>query len=113
MFDNSTAEPPAQHTPNTHRVPQGCATAGTQSRVGILYLEHAKIHTHDKCVVATTVKYTVRIPAATLTTIFLGPGTSITHAAASIAGDDAVTITSVGSGVVRAYSTAVPRMNRP
>lgn len=77
-------------------------------RVGILYLEHAKIHANDTCMVATTTEQTVRIPTATLTAIFLGPGTSITHAAASIAADDAVTITWSGAGAVRAYSTITP-----
>lgn len=45
-------------------------------RMGILYLDHAKIHTHENCVAATLSECTLRIPTATLTALFLGPGTS-------------------------------------
>lgn len=77
-------------------------------RVGVLHLEHAKIHTRNNCVVATTSDTSLLIPTATLTAIFLGPGTSLTHSAAAIIADDAVTVVWVGSGVVRSYSTINP-----
>ncbi len=99
MFDNSTAEPPAQRTPHASRVARVCDGWDTSRRrphfrhprassihahrphsmphrMGTPYQEYAKIHTHDKCV---------------------GRGLPPHHAAASIAGDDAVTTTRVGA----------------
>jgi CRISPR-associated protein Cas1 len=78
------------------------------NQVGILYLDHAKIDTHGSCVVATTSDSTLSIPTATLTALFLGPGTSISHSAISIAAADAVTTVWRDADGVRAYSAITP-----
>lgn len=77
-------------------------------RIGILTLERARLHAQGNRVLAETTNTTVVIPTAALTAIFLGPGTSITHKAAQIAADDAVTLIWTGTSGVRAYSTITP-----
>lgn len=77
-------------------------------RIGILSLERARLHVQGNRVLAQTTHTTVVLPTAALTAIFLGPGTSITHKAAQIAADDAVTLIWTGTSGVRAYSTITP-----
>ncbi len=84
-------------------------TARTQlptasDRIGILYLEHTKIHTSANMLLVTTSEATLAIPTATLTALFRRPGTSITHSANKIAAEDAVTIVWTGADGARLSS---------
>lgn len=77
-------------------------------RIGILTLEKAKITVEGGAVVANTSGSVLAIPTDTLTALFLGPGTSLTHRAAERLADSCVTVVWTGSGAVRAYGTVTP-----
>ena len=70
--------------------------------------EHAQLRRSGNTVIAATSGGTYAIPIATLTAILAGPGTSITHDAATLIADNAVTVCWTGSGGVRAYGTITP-----
>lgn len=52
-------------------------------RIGILSFDHAKLHQQHGTLIASTTAADYEIPTAQLTAILAGPGTSITHAAAT------------------------------
>lgn len=83
----------------------------SSDRIGILFLEHAKVYTRGSQVVAATAEATLMLPTAALTALFLGPGTSITHNAVKIIADDTMTIVWTGIEGVRAYSTITPLLS--
>lgn len=78
------------------------------ARVGILTLERARISVEDATVIASAAGSVLAIPSHTLTAMFLGPGTTITHQAAVALADSGVTLIWTGSGAVRAYSAITP-----
>ncbi|KJR10506.1 type I-E CRISPR-associated endonuclease Cas1e [Gordonia sihwensis] len=77
-------------------------------RIGILVFEHARIRRAGNTITAQTSDGTYTVPIATLTAILAGPGTSITHDAATLIADCGVTVCWTGSGGIRAYSTITP-----
>ncbi len=78
------------------------------ARIGILTLERARIAVEGGTVVAHTGDVVLALPTHTLTALFLGPGTTLTHRAAADLADAGVTVVWTGSGAVRAYSTVTP-----
>ena len=68
------------------------------------YLEHCRIDQEDKAIAAHDVKGKVPIPCASLTTLMLGPGTSITHAAVKALADNGCLVLWTGEGAVRFYA---------
>ena len=77
-------------------------------RIGLLCFEHTKIHQRHNTLIASTADTHYEIPTAQLTAILAGPGTSITHAAATLLADNAVTLCWTGSGAIRSYATITP-----
>lgn len=69
-----------------------------------LYLEHCRIDQDDKAIAAHDVNGKVPIPCASLTTLMLGPGTSITHAAVKVLADNGCLVMWTGEGAVRFYA---------
>ncbi|MGI6578683.1 MAG: type I-E CRISPR-associated endonuclease Cas1e [Saccharofermentanales bacterium] len=73
-------------------------------RVTFIYIEHAKINRQDSAITVTDQKGIVRIPAAMVGVLFLGPGTDISHRAVELIGDTGTSIVWVGERGVRYYS---------
>lgn len=77
-------------------------------RVSFLYLEHAKINRQDSAITVTDIKGTVKIPAAMIGLLMLGPGTEITHRAVELIGDTGTSMVWVGERGVRNYAIGRP-----
>lgn len=72
--------------------------------LSFLYIEHAVINQKLKAVEATTEYGRIMIPVANLTTLFLGPGTSITHAAVRNLAESGCLLVWVGEDGMRCYA---------
>ena len=73
-------------------------------RVSFIYIEHAKINRQDSAITVTDSKGIIRIPAAMVGVLLLGPGTDITHRAVELIGDTGTSIVWVGEYGVRHYA---------
>lgn len=73
-------------------------------RVSFIYVEHAKINRQDSAITVTDSRGVVRIPAAMLGVLLLGPGTDISHRAIELIGDTGTSIVWVGEQGVRHYA---------
>ena len=69
-----------------------------------LYMEHGRIEQDAKSIALIDVNGKTAIPCASLTTLMLGPGTTITHAAVSTLADSGCLVVWVGEEGVRFYS---------
>lgn len=78
--------------------------ARVSDRVSFIYVEHAKINRLDSAVTVFDAAGTVRIPAAMIGVLLLGPGTDITHRAVELLGDVGAGIVWVGEHGVRNYA---------
>lgn len=73
-----------------------------------IYLEHGRLEVDDSSVKWIGADYTVlRIPVATVSTLLLGPGTTVTHAAIKACADCNTPICWVGAQGMRFYATGV------
>lgn len=79
-----------------------------QDRISFLYLEHAVVHRDSDAITSTDARGTVHIPAATLGTLLLGPGISISHHAVMLLAESGVTVVWVGERGVRYYAHGRP-----
>lgn len=70
-----------------------------------VYLEHAVIEQEDHSIAAYTPDGRITLPAANLSSVVLGPGTRITHAAIKILADCGAVITWAGSEGLRFYAS--------
>ena len=75
-----------------------------RDRVSFLYLEHATVHRESNAITATDSRGTVHIPAATLGTLLLGPGTRVSHQAMMLLAQSGSTAVWVGEQGVRYYA---------
>ncbi|MGI6333722.1 MAG: type I-E CRISPR-associated endonuclease Cas1e [Saccharofermentanales bacterium] len=73
-------------------------------RVTFIYIEHAKINRQDSAITVTDQRGIVRIPAAMVGVLLLGPGTDISHRAVELIGDTGTGILWVGERGVRYYA---------
>lgn len=73
-------------------------------RVSFIYIEHAKINRQDGAITVVDSRGIVKIPAAMIGVILLGPGTDITHRAIELIGDIGASIVWVGERGVRHYA---------
>ena len=69
-----------------------------------LYLEHCVVHREDGALTAKDERGIIHVPAASLLTVLLGPGTSISHQAMSLLGECGTTAIWVGENSVRYYA---------
>jgi len=81
-----------------HRLPK------FRDALSYLYLEHGRIDSHEKAIAFHDAQGMVPIPAASLSLLMLGPGTSITHAAMVALADNNVLAVWVGEEGVRCYA---------
>lgn len=73
-------------------------------RVSSLYVERVHVDRDDNAVVFINKERTVRVPAAMVAVLLLGPGTRITHGAVNLLGDSGTAICWVGEHGVRMYA---------
>jgi len=80
-----------------------------------LYVEHARVDRHDKSIAAWDENGMTAIPAAALGVLMLGPGTTLTHAAAQALADNNCLVIWAGEENVRfyAYGTGGTRSGAP
>lgn len=77
-----------------------------------LYAEQVKVERKDHGVALQDKTGTVHVPAAMITCLMLGPGSTLTHAAATVLADCGCSINWVGEGGVRFYAAGVGGTNR-
>lgn len=75
-----------------------------EDRATFLYIEHAKVHRVDSAVTIADAKGVVRIPAAIVGVLLLGPGTDISHRTVELLGDTGTALLWVGERGVRYYA---------
>jgi hypothetical protein len=73
-------------------------------RLSFIYLERCLLHRDDNAVTAEDAGGVTHIPAATIGTLLLGPGTRVTHQAMSLLGESGAGVVWVGEQGVRFYS---------
>ncbi|MFI2235164.1 type I-E CRISPR-associated endonuclease Cas1e [Streptomyces chrestomyceticus] len=73
-------------------------------RLSFIYLERCTVHRDDNAITATDADGITHIPAATIGTLLLGPGTRITHQAMSVLGECGAGVAWVGEHGVRFYA---------
>ena len=77
-----------------------------------LYVEHAVVNQKQKAIELFREDGTARVPIAELSVLFLGPGTSITHAAVRALADGGCSIIWAGEDVTRFYAQGVGETRR-
>lgn len=99
-------EMPGMARPELSLLPQ------IQDRMSFLYLEHSQLNRDDSAITVRDEKGTVYVPAAAISVLLLGPGTSVTHRAMELIGDAGVTVIWVGEQGVRYYAGGRPLTHR-
>jgi CRISPR-associated protein Cas1 len=97
---------PGMDKPSLQELPQ------IEDRLSFLYIEHCQLSREDSAILVRDENGTVRIPAASISTLLLGPGTSLTHRAVELIGDAGVGIVWVGENGVRYYASGKPLTHR-
>lgn len=77
-----------------------------------LYVEHAVVNQKQKAIELFREDGTVRVPIDDLSVLFLGPGTSITHAAVRALGDGGCSVIWTGEDVTKFYAQGAGETRR-
>lgn len=88
--------------------PAIAALPRVRERMSFIYLEHCEISRQDSAITAMDARGTVHIPAASLAVLMLGPGTSVSHRAMELIGDNGACVIWVGEHGVRYYAHGRP-----
>lgn len=75
-----------------------------RDRITFLYFEHCRIEQDERAIAVFQDKSKFLIPCAAISTLLLGPGTSITHAAIKTLADNACEVQWVGENLFRFYA---------
>lgn len=86
------------HPHDLHRV---------SDRVSSVYVERSHIDRDDNAVVIINKRETVRVPAAMIAVMLMGPGTRVTHGAVRLLADSGTTVCWVGEQGVRMYAAGL------
>lgn len=78
-----------------------------QDRISSVYVERCHVDRDENAVTVINRRDTVRIPAALISVLLLGPGTRITHAAVGLLGDSGTAVCWVGQHGVRMYAAGI------
>lgn len=78
-----------------------------EDRVSTLYVEKCHIDRDDNAVVLVNRERTVRVPAALVATVLIGPGTRITSGAVRLLADSGTAVCWVGDRGVRMYASGL------
>ena len=97
---------PGMMRPELQALPQ------VKDRLTFLYLEHCQINREDSAILMRDELGTVRVPAAGISVLLLGPGTTITHRAMELIGEAGVSIVWIGEHGVRYYAGGRPLTHR-
>ena len=100
------SEIPGMIKPELQALPQ------IRGRMTFIYLEHCKLNRVDSAITVADDKGIIHIPAASISVLLLGPGTSVTHRAMELIGDAGVSIVWVGEHGVRFYASGRPLTHR-
>ena len=100
------AELPGMERPDLQTLPQ------VQDRMTFLYLEHCQLNREDSAITAKDERGITHIPAAMVSVLLLGPGTTVTHRAMELIGDAGVCVVWVGEHGVRYYAGGRPLTHR-
>ncbi len=73
-------------------------------RVSSVYVEKSHVDRDENAVVIINKRETVRVPAAMVAVMLLGPGTRVTHAAIGLLADSGTAVCWVGEQGVRFYA---------
>lgn len=73
-------------------------------RVSTLYVEKTHVDRDENAIVLINKERTVRVPAAMIAVLLLGPGTRVTHGAINLLGDSGTGVCWVGEHGVRFYA---------
>jgi len=76
-------------------------------RVSSVYIERSHLDRDENAVVVINREQTVRIPAAFIAVMLLGPGTRVTHGAIRLLADSGTTVCWVGEQGVRMYAAGL------
>ena len=76
-----------------------------QARITFLYLEHCKLSRNQNTITIADESGIVYLPAASICTLLLGPGTSVTHQAVELIAEAGITLIWVGEMGVRYYAS--------
>ncbi|EFA23037.1 type I-E CRISPR-associated endonuclease Cas1e [Bifidobacterium gallicum] len=79
-----------------------------EDRLTFLYFEHCVVNRDNNAITVTDDRGVRHIPAAALSVLMLGPGTSVTHQAMMVIGDNGATVIWVGERGVRTYCSGKP-----
>lgn len=78
-----------------------------EDRLSTLYVERSHLDRDDNAVIIVNKERTVRVPAAMIATLLLGPGTRVTHAAVRLLADSGTSVCWVGERGVRMYAAGL------
>ena len=78
-------------------------------RISIIYLERCILERDGHSLVAVEINNKTILPVAKTAVVMLGPGTSVTHAAVSLAALEGCMLLWTGEGGVRLYYGSNPR----
>lgn len=95
-------EPHGMLKPDLQALPQ------IRDRMTFLYLERCQINRQDSAITVIDEEGIVLIPAAAISVLLLGPGTTVTHRAMELIGDAGVCIIWGGEHGVRYYASGRP-----
>ena len=84
--------------------PELQALPQVRDRMTFLYVERCEVNREDAAITVRDAEGIIHIPAAAISVLMLGPGTSISHRAMELVGDAGVTMIWVGENGVR-YSS--------
>lgn len=84
--------------------PELQALPRVSDRITFLYVEHAKINRQDGAITVTDSRGIIRVPAAVVGVLLLGPGTDVTHRAMELIGDMGTSVVWTGERGVRHYA---------
>lgn len=76
-----------------------------RDKISFLYFEHCRIEQDDRAIAIFKEKDKFFVPCASIATLLLGPGTSITHAAIKTLAENACDVHWVGEDVLRFYAS--------
>ena len=100
------SELPGMVRPELQDLPQ------VKDRLTFLYLERCQLSRQDSAITVLDEEGIIHIPAAGISVLLLGPGTTVTHRAMELIGDAGVSVVWVGERGVRYYAGGRPLTHR-
>ena len=78
-----------------------------EERISTVYVERSHVDRDENAVLVVNKERTIRLPAAMVAALLLGPGTRITHGAVRLLADSGTTVCWVGERGVRMYASGL------